>query len=433
MDAGTIRPAGIMKYLPRLGWEVTVLTPRLPAGPRPPATIIETDYRNVVDQWKRRFGLDPQAGVHDQLGLSHSATPSSRRLHTTLLEAAKWVIAYPDETRGWVGFGKRAILRLNSETSFDAILSTYPPASTPIIGAYARKILRCPWIADFRDLWGQQRFWGPRRFLRPFYARLERRLLQQADALVSVSDPWASRLRAAYPKKPVYTITNGFDPDDFAGPRPPLTRRFSITHAGYLYDGMRDPRRLFAALRDLIGQGLMDKSDIEVRFYGYAEPWLSRLVESYGLTGAVSICGVVPRAHALQREAESQLLLLLGWSDPRETGQHTGKLFEYLGSGRPILAVGGARGVLTETLEETKTGTHPQSEEELRQCLLAAYLEFKRTGSVSYHPDKHAVAQYTHVQMANKFSALLTGIVECGRAASVLEPAASGIEAPTVS
>jgi len=171
---------------------------------------------------------------------------------------------------------------------------------------------------------------------------------------------------------------------------------------------MRDPRLLFEVLRDLIAEGAVEKNDIQIRFYGHAEPWLSRRVETYGLNGAVEICGLVPRSEALKRQAESQILLLLGWSDPRETGQHTGKLFEYLGSGRPILAVGGARGVLTETLEETKAGLHAQSAAELRQYLLAAYREFKDTGSVSYHPDQRAIARYTHEQMARKFAEVLS-------------------------
>jgi glycosyltransferase involved in cell wall biosynthesis len=416
IDAGSIRPTGIMKYLPRFGWEVTVLTPELPPGPRPPATIIETGYSNVLDEWKAKIGLDPKSTVHEQLKLSQSANPSSRRLHTTLLEAAKWVIAYPDETKGWIRFAKETLSRVGRELRFDAVLSTYPPAPSPMIGAYARQVLNCPWIADFRDLWGQQRHWGVRRMMQPFYARLERKTLRKADALVTVSEPWALRLRERFPTKPVYTITNGFDPADFSTARPPLTKRFSITHAGYLYDGMRDPRLLFEALRELIAKGLVDRNDLEVRFYGPAEAWLFQLVEKYGLQGAVKVCGVVPRAEALQREAESQILLLLGWSDLRETGQHTGKLFEYLGSARPILALGGARGVLTETLEETRAGRHVQSAEELQQYLLAAYTEFKRTGSVSYNPDRRAIAQYTHEQMARRFAEVLNATVENRRA-----------------
>jgi glycosyltransferase involved in cell wall biosynthesis len=400
-----------MKYLPRFGWDVTVLTPELPAGPRPPATIIETGYRSVVDNWKAKFGLDPKAAVHDQLRLSQSAHPSSRRVHTTLLEVAKWLIAYPDETKGWISFAREALSRVSREASFDAILSTFPPASSPIIAARARRLLNCPWVADFRDLWGEQHYWGVRRIMQPFYARLERKTLKQADALVTVSEPWAHRLRATYSTKPVYTITNGFDPDDFRFDTPSLSRRFSITHAGYLYDGMRDPRLLFEVLRDLIAEGSVERNDIQVRFYGHAEPWLYQRVESYGLNGVVEICGLVSRPEALKRQAESQILLLLGWSDRRETGQHTGKLFEYLGSRRPILAVGGARGVLTETLKETNAGLHAQNAAELRQYLLAAYREFKDTGSVSYHLDQRAIARYTHEQMARKFAEVLSAAI----------------------
>ena len=86
---------------------------------------------------------------------------------------------------------------------------------------------------------------------------------------------------------------------------------------------------------------------------------------------------------------------MLGWTDPRETGQHSGKLFEYFGAARPILAVGGSRSVLTETLNETAAGTHAFSKEDVRNFLIAAYSDFKATGCVSYHGEQAAIAQYT--------------------------------------
>ncbi len=98
----------------------------------------------------------------------------------------------------------------------------------------------------------------------------------------------------------------------------------------------------------------------------------------------MEIHGVVPREECVRRQAESQLLLLLGWGNPKENGQHTGKLFEYFGAGRPIIAVGGTVSVLTETLRQTKAGIHALSLEQLRTALLVAYREFKTTRFVAY-------------------------------------------------
>jgi len=238
--------------------------------------------------------------------------------------------------------------------------------------------------------------------------------------LVTVSAPWARSLQKKYPAKAVYTITNGFDPDDFRVEPRPLTAYFSITHTGYLYAGKRDPTLLFEVLHELITEGALQKNEIRVRFYGPPESWLPPLAERYGLQEVVELGGMIPRQEALRRQAESQILLLLGWSDPKETGQHTGKLFEYFGSARPILAVGGAVGVLTEALDETGTGVHISDKARLRQYLLSAYAEFKSSGFLPYHPNREAVRQYTHLEMARKFSEVLSAtLANSGKAGEV--------------
>ncbi len=404
--AGSIRAGGLAKYLPRFGWDVVVLTAKLPKGPRPAARVVETEYQDVLAEWKSRLGMEPEQSIHERLNLPLPSKPNSNGLHTNLIQCARGMIAFPDEHKGWIRFAVNALSDLNSKEKPDIILSTSPPASSHLIAARAQQLFNRPWVADFRDLWAEN-LWGPLRFLQPLHRRLERKTLKTADALVTVSPPWAQSLQKKYPATPVYTITNGFDPDDFDSQSRALTEHFSITHTGHLYEGKRDPTLLFEVLHDLIREGVLQKPDIRVRFYGPSESWLPALVERYGLKEVVEICGIVPREEALRRQAESHLLLLLGWADPKETGQHTGKLFEYFGSARPILAVGGAVGVLTETLSETDTGIHVSDKNRLRGYLVSAYTEFKSRGFVSYHPNQEAVGRYTHLEMARKFSEVL--------------------------
>jgi glycosyltransferase involved in cell wall biosynthesis len=244
---------------------------------------------------------------------------------------------------------------------------------------------------------------------------LEKRTLRDADALVTVSQPWADRLQPRYPGKKIFTITNGFDPDDYRSRAPALTREFSITYTGELYQGQRDPTRLFEVLSDLLREGAISASDLRVRFYGVIEPWLPILVEKFGLNKfglkqVVELHGPTPRNRIFELQRESQLLLALPWSDPRETGHHSAKLFEYLAAKRPVLAVGGTRGVLTEAMEQTQAGTHATSKAQVRQFLLAAYAEYKKQGHVSYFGDSQAIAQYSHPEMARSFGQVLESV-----------------------
>ena len=103
-----------------------------------------------------------------------------------------------------------------------------------------------PWLADFRDLWSQDtwaRNSGNNGIFHFFDQRLESRILAKADALVTVSEPWAERLQQRAPGVPVHCITNGYDPEDFGFLPVPLTKSFSITYAGQLYEGKRVPPR----------------------------------------------------------------------------------------------------------------------------------------------------------------------------------------------
>jgi Glycosyl transferase 4-like domain len=410
-EIGAVRPAGLAKYLPRFGWEPTVLTVKLP-GRRPTfARVVETGDEDVLQTWKIRFGLEGGRSLHEQLGLPVTQKRDSQLMHTKVLLAMRYVLTFPDSTKGWIPFAMQGLEEIRKSTSVDAIVTTSPPVSAHLVGRKAKEMFGCPWIADLRDLWSQNLAQGNDLF-RMLERPVERKTLRDADALVSVSEPWADRLRECYPDKSVFSITNGFDADDFRPRVEPLTSKFTITYTGRLYEGKRDPTPLFEAIKELIRDGVMDREDIRVRFYGSIEPWLPALVNTFGLEDVIEVAGTVSREEALRLQRESQVLLMLCWSDPRETGQHSGKVFEYLGARRPILATGGSRGVVTDLLDRTKTGVHAQAKEELKNTLCAWYAEYRQTGRVLYRGEEGKLCLCTHEHMASQFADVLDGVTK---------------------
>ena len=404
-----VRPAALAKYLPRFGWEAVVLTPKRQGIHRESKQVIETEYGDVLGDWKASLGLDRKKGIHERFGLSVAKKPGEVLLHTRALEYVKYLLTYPDATKGWIPFAVEAVEEIRRQNrNISAIVTSSPPISCHLIGRRAKTILGCPWIADFRDLWTQNLGHTGPQFLQ---GGLEKRTLKHADVLVAVSTPWASRLQDRYPKKKIFTIPNGFDPDDYSSLAPPLTREFTISYTGQLYQDRRDPTVLFEVLRDLQKEGSISADDLRVRFYGPLEAWLPALIKKYGLDAVAELHGPTPRKDVMLRQRESQVLLVLPWSDLRETGHHSAKLFEYFAAERPILAVGGSRGVLTQTLEETHAGVHALSKEQLREFLLNAYAEYKEHGRVSYSGDRQAIEQYSHPEMARSFARLLDGVV----------------------
>jgi len=309
--------------------------------------------------------------------------------------------------KGWVPFAMAAVSEMKPSLKFDAIVTTSPPESCHLIGSRVKKALNCPWVADFRDLWTQDltKHYGPiRKFVE---SRLERRTLCSADALVTLSGPWAEKLKQRYPHIPIYSIANAFDPDEFSSNGEALTDSFSITYTGQLYSGKRDPTPLLEVLGELLQANIIPRQRVRIRFYGPIEPWLYTQVQQHRLDDVVEIHATVGREQVLKRQAESQLLLLLGWNDPKDEGQHTGKIFEYFGAKRPILAIGGCQGVMTELLKETRAGIHTLSRAQLREFLIDAYTSFQRDGRVCYQGDQQAINRHTHREMASKFALLL--------------------------
>ncbi len=405
---GGIRPAALAKYLPEFGWETVILTPELPPGKGSGACVIETGYQDVLGTWKARVRMNPNRGLHEQLNLRQSSKPGSQRWNTKVIRWLRSWLIYPDQFRGWLPFGRDAIRHLAQRVQVDAIVSTAPPLSSHLLGAEAKNILHCPWVADCRDM--PEAADSGSRFLQKRLAALERKKLRQADALVTVSSPWADHLRQQYPCKPVFGITNGFEPEDFADKSGELTKLLTITYTGELYLGRRDPTPLFEALEQLFNRGVIPREQIRVRFFSPPEPWLTAAAERYHLQGVVEECGWAPREEALRHQRESQLLLLLGLDAPIYSGGIPGKLFEYLAAARPIVAFGGERGVVEELLAETGAGRFLPGKLELCDFLTRAFEEFRTTGRVSYQGSQAVIDRYSHREMVRKFAQVLDSI-----------------------
>jgi len=227
---------------------------------------------------------------------------------------------------------------------------------------------------------------------------------------VTVSENWAQFLSQRHSSKTVYWALTGFDPDEYANQQRPLTSTFSITYTGILYQGKRDPTLLFEVLQELLHEKLLARDEVRVRFYGRCEPWLVALVERFQLQDVVELRGSVSREESLASQQEAQLLLLLGMNVASDAGCYPGKLFEYLAAGRPIVALGGLRGALTNLLNDTKAGLHVFSKLELRNYLLDSYRQFRRCGRVEYAGVPARIAQYTQLALAQRFAAVLDGV-----------------------
>jgi hypothetical protein len=402
----SLRPLGLARYLPEFGWEAVILTAALPNRPDPHFNVIETQYHDCLGFGKRLLKLDSQSPLITQVK-NKLKVKSEKSPLDFILAAIGGIIAYPDPQKGWRRFAVEAGRDILRQQDIKAMISTSPPETSHIIARRLKDECKIPWVADFRDLWTQNYYYlyGPLR--KVIERRLELDTLSTADMLVTVSQPAADDLHSLHRQKPVHSILNGFDPSEVSTTAGKLTDKFTITYTGMLYPGKRSPEPLLAALHDLITERSMDAGDVEVRFYGPPSGWIDKQAESYGLTGIVRQFGTVPREIALNKQRESQLLLLPKWNDAQQRGNYPAKIFEYLAARRLILAVGGFPDVVDQLLDETKAGVSAQTGGDIKAVLLQLYQEYKSTGAVSYSGDEAETSKYSHREMAKKFASIL--------------------------
>jgi glycosyltransferase involved in cell wall biosynthesis len=240
----------------------------------------------------------------------------------------------------------------------DCVITSSPNESTHLVGMALRRRFGHRWIADLRDGWTFERFLPefPTRPQRALNLTLERRALLAADAVVAATRPIADDLRARLGLDALH-VPNAWDPDLDPAPGPggdPAPGDLvELVHTGKLSGGWgRDPRPLLAALRRILDERPELTGRVRLTLAGRLDEEDARLIAAAGLGPAVEHVGQLGRADAVRLQRRASALVLV---TSRHSGEATGKLFEYLAAGRPILAVGG-RNEAARIVAETGTG-----------------------------------------------------------------------------
>jgi glycosyltransferase involved in cell wall biosynthesis len=402
---GSVRAAHLIKHLPRYGWSVTAMTAPLPHSHVESRAhqYIQTGYCDLKGLVKRAVGIGNRS-THEALGVNVPAYGSEHTLLQRLIRGLEAPLRYPDEHIGWLPFASVSLWRTLKEQRFDAVMSSAPPFTAHLAAALSHG--RVPWIADLRDLWAENDSVDRSATRTLLDDRLERFCLSRTAALIASSALSAERFQRRYPGKQCFSISTGFDSEEWEriefGTEPQCT----LLYAGTLYWGKRDPTTLFAALRAVLDDRLAEESEIRADFYVSSEPWLIELISKFGLQNVVRIRGFIEREAVLRAERRADRLIVLSWDGPTAEGVVAGKLFEYFGSRRPILAIGGpAVSGVEDLLRETGAGVRVRSVEEAKAEIAKAIAEHRsgRQRIVS----SEGVRAYTGDACAERFAGIL--------------------------
>jgi glycosyltransferase involved in cell wall biosynthesis len=374
------RPYAWAKYWSELGVQVTVLTAKkyiydepldLTLQPILNVEVFEIEYRKNSDFEKKPKWL---------INYLKNKTFDYIKRHSSKIRKLLG-INYDIRDR-WTEAAIPVAIKIFESRKIDAVVSTFGPRSCHFIGsAIKKKYPSTKWIVDYRDLWSTRHNIDINAAMKKKEMMLEKSTVKKADFFMTVSPPLADDL-SLFLGRDVEVVFNGFDTEwddvkkiiDLSIKNGKKNNNLTITYTGMIYPGWQDPSPLFVAINDLIKDGLVDKNQISINFYGSRQPGLKEMVNSYSANSYVKIHGHVTREASLFAQQNSDLVLLLESGDDLAKGILTGKVFEYLVSGVPILSLGSqVDSAIGKLILETNTGIVCVSDiNKIKKLLLAA-------------------------------------------------------------
>jgi glycosyltransferase involved in cell wall biosynthesis len=362
--AGVQRWLKFVKYLRDFGWEPVIYTPENPEYPETdhslqkdiPAglQVLRTPIWEPYDIYKKIIGRKKEDRI--------SAAFTSDGQQNPLLEnISKWIrgnFFIPDARVYWIKPSVKFLQDYLRKNHVDALISTGPPHSMHIIAREISVKMNIPWLADFRDPWTNIDFYKDLKLTARAdkkHRRMEREVLTSATVVTVIGRGMAEDFSRIVPRE-YEVITNGFDPDD----NPPsetlrADKKFTIAHIGTL-SASRNPETLWKALGELINDIPSLAADLELKLVGKVDFSVIRAAEEAGIGSYIRRINYLPHDEVVTCQRQSQVLLLIINNTPNAGMILTGKFFEYLAAGRPILCLGPTTGDAAAILAETKSG-----------------------------------------------------------------------------
>lgn len=406
--AGVQRWLKFAKYLPSFGVEPIVLTvdPEFATYPQIDESLEQDIDPNLLVYKTKCFELYSlyRTIMHKkEVPYGGFANETSQSFAQKAANFVRGNFFLPDPRRGWNRYAYAKAKAIIKEHNIDTVITTSPPHSTQLIGLKLKKNLSVKWIADLRDPWTDIYYYN--QFFHTKLAsqidhRYEKQVVKYADELITVSEDlkriFASKSKSSVLGK-IHVIPNGYDENDFKAIEIQNESKKIITYTGTISEAY-DIDGFIAALKKL---DTAQQNSLLLRFVGKVpEP----IVEKIKTTGiALEVIGYVPHIQAIEYMLRSSLLLLVIPKVKNNRGIVTGKFFEYLAAGKPVLAIGPKDGDLANLVTETCCGATFDYEEADKMSQFLAK-NISQTMEI-----KSQKANYTRKALTEKLSKIVIG------------------------
>ncbi|HSO78427.1 MAG TPA: glycosyltransferase, partial [Bacteroidales bacterium] len=311
----------------------------------------------------------------------------------------------PDPRRGWNKYAFRKACELIKTENIQHIITTSPPHSTQLIGLRLKhRFPHLRWVADLRDPWTDIYYYDmfhPTLMARMIDRAMEKRVLEKADTILTVGNSLASLFASKVPdiEAKIQVVPNGYDEEDFEGIASTLPATFTITYVGTLSEAY-PVKSFLAAARGCVKAQL----PLHLRFVGRVPESVRGIISSEAKGCTTEFIPYSDHPVAIKHMMSSSLLLIIIPDHPSGKSIITGKLFEYMASGKPVLFIGPVDGDAAHLLARCgyKGIFGYDNTEGIRSFILKI-----ASGGTSARADSHA--EYSRRALTNNLSKYIQG------------------------
>lgn len=403
--SGVQRSVKFAKYLPDFEWEPIVFTRECNKG--------------LMDESLLQ-------DIPKNLNVIRTKSYDLNELIKPLNLAGKFIsrkVLIPDGDRIWYEKNKKILLDYVKNNEIDAIYTTSYPYSDHLLGLYVKKHMpSLPWIVDFRDEWCNNPYildMGYSKGRMKKERKMERDVVTMCDYFITNTPLMLKNFLKDYTiKEKSYIIPNGYDEEDFTNLNKDYvkTDKLIITYSGSMY-GRRKPDYFLQSIKELIDEEKINKNDILIRFIGNIPiKKINEINDTFSLDGIVKYLPYMPHKESIQKLIESDILLLIIGEGKGAENFYSGKVFEYMNTNRPILALVPNNGVAADVIRETRTGYISEMTDikRIKELIVKIYNDWKNN-DINLQPNWDKVKTFERQELTKELAKILDKSYQNGR------------------
>lgn len=357
---GVQRWLKFIKYLPEFGVQPIVYVPENPTYPIVDEGLVKEVSDQVIvikNKIIEPYQLASFFSKNKTKKIASGIFPNKKK-QSFLDKAFLWVrgnLFIPDARVLWVRPSVSFLEKYIVENNIDTIVTSGPPHSLHLIGLELKQKLDIKWFADFRDPWttiGYHKSLRLSSYAAKKHKKLEYKVLNTANTILVTSKTTKAEFQEIT-SKPIEVITNGYDVENVE--KQTLDTKFTLAHIGSFLSE-RNPLFLWECLVELLQEIPEFKQHLEIKLIGAVSQEVLETITKYKLDNYLNYLGYVSHTEAVAHQKKSQVLLLIEINSEDTKSIIPGKLFEYMVSNRPIIAIGPKGSDFSDIITQTNTG-----------------------------------------------------------------------------